>query len=195
MKLKIKYLILTIFCFVIQSCTKDCKDVYFTENDKTWFSNYNIGDKLIFKSQLNDLDTIIITNKVVKKPKGNCITFASGGFDKEFARIDYQIKKDSLNLIEDYFIQINANEKMKDASPVIRLLNLEYSSFNNNLPKTKQSRLNSDWKNIYTFNKENCPYSNLNGKFGLTEFEWDKKHGLVSYENNKGEKWILIKKQ
>lgn len=190
-----KYIILIFFCIAIQSCAQDCENVYFTENDKTWFSNYNVGDKLIFKSQKNDLDTLLITNKVMKEPQGNCKTFVSGGFDREFARIDYKMKKDALNTIEDYFIQINANEKKKDASPVIRLLNFEFSSFNNILPKKKQSELKTEWKNVYTFNKDNCPYSNLNGKFGLTEFEWDKEYGLISYENNKGEKWILIKKE
>ena len=190
-----KYLILIFFCLSIQSCAQDCENVYFTENDKTWFTNYNVGEKLIFKSQENDLDTIFIINKVMKEPNGNCKTFVSGGFDREFARIDYKMKKDSLKTIEDYFIQINANEKKKDASPVIRLLNLEFSSFNNILPKTKQSELKTEWKNVYTFNKDNCPYSNLNGKFGLTEFEWDKEYGLVSYTNDKGERWILIKKE
>ncbi|WP_028891100.1 hypothetical protein [Tenacibaculum sp. 47A_GOM-205m] len=189
-----KYLILIIICVIIQSCGSDCTNVYFTENDKTWFNNYEAGNKLIFKSQLNDFDTIFITNKITKEPKGECNPFVSN-FDKEFARIDYKIKKDTFNLVEDYFIQINANEKKKDASPVIRLLNLEFSSFNNILPKTKQSELKTEWKNVYTFNKNNCPYSNLNGKFGLTEFEWDKEFGLISYTNEKGEKWTLIKKE
>jgi len=188
-----KYLILIIICVIIQSCGSDCTNVYFTENDKTWFNNYEAGNKLIFKSQLNDFDTIFITNKITKEPKGECNPFVSN-FDKEFARIDYKIKKDTFNLVEDYFVQINANEKLDDSSPVIRLLNLEYSNYNHYLPKIETSDLNSDWKNVYTFNKDNCPYSNLNGKFGLTEFQWDKYYGLVSYTNDKGEKWILIKK-
>lgn len=166
--------------------------MYFTENDKTWFTNYEVGNKLIFKSQLNDYDTIFITNKVIKEPKGECNLFVSN-FDKDFVRIDYKIKKDSFKIVEDYFIQINANEKLEDASPVIRLLGLEYSSFDNTLPKTKQSDLNTDWKNVYTFNKDNCPY--YNSRFGLTEFEWDKVYGLVTYMNERGEKWTLIKRE
>jgi hypothetical protein len=116
-------------------------------------------------------------------------------FDKDFVRIDYEIKKDTFKLVNDYFVQIAANENLKDASPVIRLLNMEYSNSRNNLPIPKASELNSDWKNVYTFDKENCPYSNLNGRFGLTEFQWDKNYGLISYENESGEKWILLKKE
>lgn len=188
-----KYLILILVCLFIQSCS-DCKNVYFTENDKTWFTNYNVGDKIIFKSQLNDYDTIFITNKVIKEPKGECNPLVSN-FDKDFVRIDYEIKKDTFKLVDDYFIQIAASENLKDASPVIRLLNMEYSNSRNNLPTPKASELNADWKNVYTFNKDNCPYSNLNGRFGLTEFQWDKNYGLVSYKNESGEKWILLKKE
>ncbi|GAB1308601.1 hypothetical protein KH5_12840 [Urechidicola sp. KH5] len=189
-----KYLILIIIFVFIQSCSSDCINVYFTANDKTWFNNYEIGNKLIFKSQLNDFDTIFITNKVIKEAKGECNPFVSK-FDKDFARIDYKIKKDTFNIVEDYFVQISANEKLENSSPVIRLLNLEYSNYDHDLPKTKLSELNSDWKNVYVFNKDNCPYSNLNGKFGITEFEWDKDYGLVSYKNDKEEKWVLIKKE
>jgi hypothetical protein len=189
-----KYLILIFVCLFIQSCDSDCTNVYFTENDKTWFTNYNIGDKIIFKSQLNDYDTIFITNKVIKEPKGECNPFVSD-FDKDFVRIDYEIKKDTFKLVDDYFIQIAANENLKDASPVIRLLNMEYSNSRNNLPTPKMSELYPDWKNVYTFNKDYCPYSNLNGRFGLTEFQWDKNYGLVSYKNESGEKWILLKKE
>lgn len=189
-----RHLIIILTCLLLQSCGQDCTNVYFTENDKTWFTNYEVGDKLIFKSQLNNYDTIHITNKIIKEPKGKCYLFVSN-FDKEFARIDYKIKKDTFKIVEDYFIQINANEKLKDASPVIRFLNLEYSNFNHILPNTKTSEINADWKNVYTFNRDNCPYSNLSGKFGITEFKWDKVFGLVSYENDKGEKWTLIKKE
>ena len=178
----------------MQSCGSDCTNVYFTENDKNWVSEYNIGDKMIFKSQLNNFDTIFITNKIIKKPIGKCNPFVSD-FDKEFVRIDYKIKKDTFKLVEDYFIQIAANENLKDASPVIRLLNMEFSNSKNNLPELKESDLNSKWKNVYTFNKDNCPYINLNGKFGLTEFKWDKNYGLISYKNENGEEWILIEEE
>jgi hypothetical protein len=186
-----KYLNLILCCLFIQSCS-DCTNVYFTENDKTWFVNYDVGDKLIFKSQYNDYDTILITNKILKEPQGECKPFVSN-FDKEYARVDYQIKKDTFEIVKGYLIQINANEELEDSSPVIRFLDLEYSNYDNILPKTEQSELNTDWKNIYTFNRDNCPYYNT--RFGLTEFEWDKVHGLVSYKNENDEKWILLKKE
>ena len=190
-----RYLTTILAILILQSCIPDCKNIYFTENDKMWFTNYNIGDKIIFKSQMGDFDTILITNKILDKPKGNCPLFASGGFDREFARIDYQIKKDTFKLIEDYFVQISANDKLEDASPVIRLFNMEFSTFNNELPTQKYSKINSDWKNVYTFNESNCPHHDLKGKFGIIEFEWDKEIGLVSYSNEDGEKWIFHRKE
>ncbi len=189
-----KSLILIIFIAIILSCAPDCKKVYFKETDKFWFSNYQIGDKLIFKSQYNDFDTIHITNKIVTKPIGDCNVFVSN-YIAEFVRIDYEMKKDTFDLVEDYFIQISADDKNRNATPVIRLLNMEYSNFGHNTLKTKPSVMNSNWKSVYTFNKTNCPYTDLNADFGLTEFEWDKSYGLITYKNVKGEKWVLIKKE
>jgi len=188
-----KLSILILLCSIIISCTPKCEKVYFTANDRNWFENYEINDKLIFKSNQNDFDTILITNKELIKPDGECILFASDGYDREYARVEYEIQKDTFKLVQDYFVQIRANEENKDANPVLRLLNIEFSI--SNLPKSKPSDLNSDWKNVYRFNENNCPYTNLNGMFGLTEFEWDKNFGLVTYKNNEGEKWILIKKE
>ena len=188
-----KSLILILFIALLQSCVPNCKKVYFKETDKTWFSNYEDGDILIFKSQYDDFDTIYITKKIVKQPVDDCKVFVNN-YSAEFVRIDYKMKKDSFDLVEDYLIQIAADEKSRDATPVIRLLNMEYSNFEHISLKTKPSELNTKWKSVYTFNKTNCPYTNLNGKFGLTEFEWDKNYGLVTYKNEKGESWMLIKK-
>jgi len=191
---KMKPIILIFSIAILQSCVPDCKKLYLKEADKVWFSNYKIGDKLIFKSQYNDFDTIHITNKVITKPTGDCKVFVSN-YMAEFVRIDYEMKKDTFDLIEDYFIQISAEDENKNAIPVIRLLNMEYSNFGHKSLKAKPSEINSNWKSIYTFNKANCPYTDLNADFGLTEFEWDKSYGLVTYKNVKGEKWILIKKE
>lgn len=190
-----KHTIIIFLGFLIISCTPKCENVYFTVNDRNWFDNYEINDKLIFKSNLHNFDTILITNKIIKKPEGNCTLLVSGGYDRAYARIEYEIQKDTFKLIQDYFIQIVANEKKKDASPVIRFLNMEYSNLKNKPPKSKPSDFNPDWKNVYTFNEDNCPYTNLNGKFGITEFEWDKTYGLVTYKNENDEKWVLVHKE
>ena len=189
-----RLLILLLFFLLIQSCGPDCKKIYFKETDKVWFSNYNTGDKLIFKSQLNDFDTIFISNKIMKEPIGKCNLFVND-YVAEYVRVDYEMKKDSFDLVQDYFIQIAADNKNRDATPVIRFLNMEYSNLMHKPLKSNPSKTNPKWKSVYLFNDENCPYTNLAGKFRITEFEWDKNYGLVAYENIIGEKWQLIKKE
>lgn len=68
-----RFLTLILIFSQIQSCGPNCEKVYFKETDKAWFSYYNAGDKLIFKSQLNNFDTIFITNIIMKEPIGECI--------------------------------------------------------------------------------------------------------------------------
>ncbi len=185
-----KHLIFIIICLSIISCKPECKNVYFQPNDKIWFDKYNVGDKVVFKSQLNDYDTILITKKFIKKPDGNCILFASGGFDREYARIEYEIKKDTFKLHYGWLVQAVADEN-KDEVPVLRFLNMEFS--NQNLPEKKVSSSNPKWENVYTFNESN---SNTGyGIYSIIEFEWDMKYGLVSYKNANGEKWSLERKE
>lgn len=185
-------IVLIFLFFLVQGCDP-CIKVPLLENEKFWFSNYETGDKIIFKSQANDFDTLLITNKVINKPTGECNPLVSN-FDKEFVRVDYSMKKDTFRVVNDYFIQLSANERNKSL-PILRLLNIECSSLKSNLLKLKISEVNPNWKNVYTFNRNNCPYMNFNGKFGIVEFEWDKNFGLVSYSNTHGEKWVLFSKE
>lgn len=186
--------ILILIFSLIQSCGPNCEKVYFKETDKTWLSNYKPGDTLIFKSQFNDFDTIFITNKIMKEPIGECRLFVND-YVAEYGRVDYEMKKDSFDLVQNYFIQIAADNKKRDATPVIRFLNMEYSNLMYKPLKSIPSKSNPKWKNVYIFNEKNCPYTNLEGKFGITEFEWDKNYGLVTYRNKNGEKWQFIKKE
>lgn len=113
----------------------------------------------------------------------------------ESIRVDYEMKKDSFDLVQDYLIQIVADNKKRDATPVIRFLNMEYSNYEHKPLNSIPSESNPKWKNVYIFNENNCPYIRPSGKFGITEFEWDTNYGLVSYKNLNGEKWQFIKKE
>ena len=75
-------IIYIVFVLTISSC---CTDVYFKSEERFWFENYKKGDELIFESNNGDLDTIKITDVIIKMPSGDCNPLVSN-YDKEFVQ-------------------------------------------------------------------------------------------------------------
>jgi hypothetical protein len=174
------------FVLIISSC---CTDVYFKSEERFWSENYNKGDELIFESNNGDLDTIKITDVIIKIPSGECNPMVSN-YDKEFVRVDYQIKKDTFKIHNGWFIQHSAEPEGKPAIPVLRFLNMEYNQWEGSLKESKIELPNNENRNVFVFDKSNCGM-NYNQKFGLINLKWNKDVGLISYENSEGEIWVL----
>jgi len=180
-----KYLIL---CFVISSC---CTEVYFKPNEIFWFENYQAGEELTFISNNGDIDTVKITNIHIKKPTGDCSPLVSN-YDNEFVRVDYQIKKDTFEIINGWLIQHSAEPGSEIALPVLRFLNMEYNQQEGDLKEEIIDFGNREKVKVFVFDKTNCGM-NYNQKFGLVNFKWGINEGLISYQNSTGETWLLKK--
>ena len=181
-----EFLIFIIFISTLSGC---CTEVYFKTDETFWFDKYDKGDKLIFESNNGDLDTVIITNKIIKKPTGECNPMVST-YDKEFVRIDYQIKKDSFKTHKGWLVQHSAETEDKTALPVLRFINMEYNQWEGSLKQSEIQLANKKKVKVFVFDESNCGM-NYNQNFRLINFKWSKQMGIVSYENNIREIWRL----
>lgn len=184
-----EFLTYIILMSTLSSC---CTEVYFKNEETFWYSNYEKGDELVFESTNGDLDTLKITNLVIKKPTGECNPLVSN-YDKEFVRVDYQIKKDTFNIHNGWFIQHSAEPENKPALPVLRFLNMEYNQWEGSLKEVEIELPNMKNLKVYLFDESNCGM-NYDQNFGLINFNWNKEVGLISYENTHGEIWTLKQK-
>lgn len=161
------------------------------QNERYWYELYEKGQKLVFKSNCGDFDTIIIVDKIHNLPSGRC-NYLVDDTSHEFIRIDYKIKKDSFKVLENYLLQLKAEEGDIKSLPILRLLNMECGYVSGQDWITTQSIFGKREANtLIKFNKEICGM-NFNGRYGLTEFTWDKTKGLVEYRNDEDEVWTLL---
>lgn len=176
--------------FFLSSC---CETVPFNPDDKFWFENYSLNDSIIYLSNNNDLDTLVISDVIINEPDGKCNWLEVSQYDQAFARIDYQVTKDSFNTDQNYLIQFSQNPDKENSLPVIRLFNMEFYEDlqrGRKLIKTQhflksKNKLLSD---CFLFNHQNCELK-YGQSFGMVEFIWSKELGLISYKNNQGETW------
>jgi hypothetical protein len=192
-----KILLIIIFASTFSSCwifDANCDKVEFEDNEKFWFDKYERGEKIIFESNRGDFDTIFITGKIVNKPTGKCNKLVKE-YSSAYARIDYSMKKDSFNELNDYFVQLVAEPNEGRAIPVIRLLNMEFDG-NSRIVTTKTflRNLDKEMNDCFKFDSSNCGM-NYNQKSGIVNFIWSKEIGLIKYTNVKGEIWEYLKKE
>lgn len=182
-------------CFsIVYGC---CSKIPFSKENEFWYSIYEDGDNIIFKSNLEDFDTISIIKKVINSPDGKCNVFVSE-YDEAHARIDYKVKKDTFDIEQNYLVQYTEAINPNSSLPVLRIFNMEFSEYYNdgdNLQIINCQSISTGWGDeiCFLFNQKNCRL-NLSQNFGIIEFVWSKSHGLVSYKNREGEKWEYFKK-
>src|SRR6187397_2540283 len=81
---KIKTLSFIASLLIFTSC---CKNLYFTLDDTSWVSSYEKQDLLIFKSNLGNLDSILIIDKIVYKADGKCNPLEISSLSKSSSRV------------------------------------------------------------------------------------------------------------
>ena len=187
MKKLFKILSFLVIIICINSC---CKELYFDKDETFWTDVYQKGDKLVLKSDKNNLDTIFITNKTVYIPTGDCNVMVSN-YDKEGCVIEYAYKHDTIMSDSDMFIQ-HFKEEEGSSLPVLRVYGTEFSDRKLKDTSIVLSNNNKKLNDCYTFQSK-LQYYNGWSNFKLKTFVWSKSNGLTMFIGQNGEKFELYK--
>jgi len=181
-----------------------CKKIKFDENDLLWLNPYEKDDTIIFVSNLDRFDTILVTAKDVYNPSNTFIFDLRGcncwegdnefnaiaGFDLNF--IDKDLIQENPNVTDGGF-SINKVEKGKAAELSFSFCEL-YSrkiTTDNDTSILLSNKLVSDCISI---KKDECDIGQAQSKLNIQDFIWSKQFGLIQYTLETGEKYSYFKK-
>ncbi|MDQ6469296.1 hypothetical protein RB619_01485 [Flavobacterium sp. LHD-80] len=121
MQTKLLILIVVIF----SSCT--CREAHLTKDEREWFSAYQKGQQLIFKSNLANMDTITITDKVERYGNKDCNWFEIGSVQNNMINIDLKTKTCKNESYCGGGISISKDKENERSFPSFSLFGLIYS--------------------------------------------------------------------
>lgn len=195
MKKNIVFWILISFLLFLNSCGK-CIETNLTNEEKEWFSVYEKGQTIIFKSNEGNLDSIVITEKVKQHNNSDCNYYGIGPMQPEIMLINLNFKTCKTESYCDGGIFISKDEVDKIFNPSFRLFGLFSSDIDaTSLPKETEVILKTTKRkyiNVYVF-EDGINAKNF-GRGYLKSFYWDKKEGLIRYDTSEGEVFELLKK-
>jgi len=181
----------TRFCIFIllialtfESCIfSGCEKLDLAKEDIEWFETYQINQKLFFKNQFNQIDSLIVYDKSLKYTQCNKFELSEYQYQKIYIRIN---DLNENNLAKNNKIQVTFTQKeKKDLSLKNFIVNGFYfniQDLNTELNDTiiKLKHFNKDKVKCYVFESKNSPaYGHSNSK--LNKFYWNKEKGLVKY--------------
>ena len=192
--MKIKIVIpLILLAIVLNSCT--CVETHLTEDEKSWFSAYDKGQVIIFKSNLGNLDTIVVTEKLETHNNKNCNWFEIGTIQPEIMFITLKSKICHNNSYCEGQIFISKGKESEKCYPGFSFFGLlqknEPKYLVSNLEKIKLIVSDVTYSQVYHF--ENGVNANGYGTNSPKSFYWDKRAGLIKYETHDGEVFELLK--
>jgi hypothetical protein len=183
----------TLFLVFLSSC--NCVETHLTNDEKEWFSVYKKGQIIVFKSNLENLDTITVTEKIETHGNKDCNWFEIGTIQNHIINIDLQSKPCRNESYCVGGISISKDKVDEKCIPSFSVLGLTYSKiYQKSEPKKESIKLtttNKTYSSAYYF--EDGVNANNTGNNYLKSFYWDKKEGLIRYEGHDGEVFELLK--
>ena len=187
--------------FAHLSCSnnKGCVKIGLSLEDKDWFKIYMKNELFLFKSNLNNMDTIKVAFPI-QPDYTVCNKFELGGYQYEENVV--VLKSVNCHGLESEFcdIRMHFSKSLQLKTDIDCLKSFSVFDLNTDLLKTLSEYQDSvELKylnkklNCYTFNYSKRNVSDWNeGIHTLKEFNWSKEYGLVRYELDSGEVYELI---
>ncbi len=186
-----------IMALALKSCTfGSCAKLDLVKEDIEWFETYKINQKLFFKNQFNQIDSLIVYDKSLRFTQCNKFELSEYQYQKAYIRIN---DLNESNLARNNKIQVTFTQKEKRGLSLknfivygfyfnIHDLNTELNDTLINL-----KHLNKDKVKCYVFESKNSPaYGHSNSK--LNKFYWNKEEGLLKYVINDTLEYEIFKK-
>lgn len=178
---------------ILASC--NCVETHLTDEERIWFKAYEKGQIIVFKSNLGNIDTLVVTNKTEIFGNKECNWYEIGTIQNNIINIDLKSK---ICRNEPYCtggISISKDKQDEKSFPSFSFLGLMYSKiYQTEEPIMKSVKLTSNNKTYpYALYFEDKVNANNFGNNYLKSFYWDKKEGLIRYESHEGEIFELLK--
>jgi hypothetical protein len=190
-----KAILVIMILFVICSCGK-CIETNLTNAEKEWFSVYEKGQIMVFKSNLGNLDTLVVSEKTEGHGNENCNYYGIGQVQPHIMNIILKIKNCKNESNCEAGMSISKDQIDEKCFPSFYAFGLyqngELKNEDSKLESFKLSTSNKIYNNVFHF-EEDMNARNVTIVF-LKSFDWDKKEGLIRYDKSDGEVFELIKK-
>jgi hypothetical protein len=181
------------FLMSILICACRCSQTELTASEKEWINAYRENQILIFKSDLNHFDTLVV--KIKRNFYSDCNMLETGSVKFHIMSVNLEPKTCPDTNYCVVTISIEKENQNTPALPFIRAFALEYS------PHIQSDQLTGTNITLSTSHKsyDSCYIfeSSLNttsaGINYLISFVWDKRDGLIRYTNKRNETFELVK--
>jgi hypothetical protein len=187
--------ILSILLFVFV-CSCNCVETNLTKEEREWFSTYEKGQMIVFKSNLGKLDTIVVTEKIETHNNKNCNWFEIGPTQPNIMFITLKHKVCHNDPYCEGKIFISKDKENEKCYPGFSFFGLlQKNELKYLVPKLEKIKLisrNKVYSQVYCF--EDGVNANGYGINSPKSFCWDKKEGVIRYETHDGEVFELLKK-
>lgn len=195
MKKSIAVLFLTMI-LILNSCTCKCIKTYLTKEEKEWFSVYKKGQLIIFKSDLGNLDTIVVNDKYETFGNKDCNCYGIGPIQNNIMGIVLKSKICHNDPYCDGGISISKDQVGEKSFPIFGVFGLICDqTFQKKIPRQESIKLTiTDKVYNFVYHIEDNVNANNGGNSYLKSFYWDKKEGLIRYDTSEGEIFELLKK-
>jgi hypothetical protein len=192
--MKNKIIILSFLLLVLMgSC--NCVETHLSKEEREWFSAYEKGQTIIFKSNRGNLDTIVVVEKVETYGNKECNWFEIGTIQNNMIDIVFKSKNCRNESDCEGNISISKDKPNEKRLPFFRIFGLEYApATQNNELRTENIKLTNGkaYESAYYF-EDQINADSYGGNY-LKSFYWDKKDGLIRYDLIDGEIFELLKK-
>jgi len=171
------YKFLVILCSaVLESCLLgDCEKLNLPKSDLDWFNCYKVGQKLYFKNQTDNIDTLFVNkNETNYSP---CNKFELGSFERQEATIWLG------NSPQNFPIQVTFTQWDKNSESQKHFCVFGYEYWSNNNFERRPIDTSLKFQNLKpqilkcTFFKNDS----ITDHCKLNSFFWNREYGLVKY--------------
>ncbi|QSB26056.1 hypothetical protein [Flavobacterium sp. CLA17] len=183
------------FLMLLNSCGK-CIETQLTYAEKEWFSVYNKGETIIFKSNLGNIDTLVVIEKIETHNNKDCNYYGIGSTQPNIMSMTIKSNSCHNNPYCNGEVFISKDKSDVNYLPSFSLFGLnQKGDLQNDILKLKTMKLTTTntWYNLVYHFEDGINTSN-GGNYYLKSFDWDKKEGLIRYDTSEGEVFELLKK-
>lgn len=190
------FLILILLLLLLNSCGK-CVETNLTDEEKKWFSIYEKGQTIIFKSNEGNLDTLFVSEKKEGHGNENCNYYGIGPIQPNIMYIILKLKNCKSEWNCDVGISVSKDQVDKKCFPGFYAFGLyqegNLKNEDSKLENFKISTTDKRFNDVYKF-EDGVNAKNSSLTF-IKSFHWDKKEGLIRYDTSEGEIFELLSKK
>lgn len=184
-----KLLIILLIGILVNSC--GCVKMELTKEERNWCS-YEKNEYLIFKSNLNNIDTLQVTDRNESYTNKNCNNIEVSFYQLNYININMMLRSQTKTLL---LSKISIMKDEENSIPKISIFGLKSEIPNNGHQPTKHiiklEEMGKTYNQAYLY-EDNISATNIEDGY-LDSFYYDQKFGLIKYSAKNGESFELIK--